>query len=286
MNRLIIENLEDDDNPFCQFNELGNLLAPRFNPLGFRVGIIGGTGSGKTNFLCNCFKTFWAYDRAVLLTSKAKEQKFVNLMEHVGSHRLLILQCKDDNNDWMDIESIVKEARDFLDGCAQGIIWFDDFTWELLNESYISHFFREGRKDNTSTGFSTQSFDRALSARGSVGKKKIVNNLTDLVLFDMPSKSQVTSICMDIDCGGIDTKQFTKLAKLFTRDQFDFLHYDRRADQTGSPEINDCDFEMKMTGIPFNSAVLRWNGDNSKWTPKICRDFKRQNIKQRIVNVN
>ena len=278
MNRLIIKNFEDADRTQCKYAE-HNMVAPRWNPECFRIGILGGSGSGKTNLVCNFIVGCWKFDRGVIITAKiSNEDKFKKIVRIVGNDKLRIIPTEE-NEDSEDgepngIENAVKKAKEFIGECQQGFILFDDLSWEQMNNPIVSDVFRKGRKDNISTGFSTQSYD---SAGGKVGneKKKIVNNLTDLIILNTPSNRQITSILTDLGCG-IAVADFSKLVKLMTHQPYDFLHYDMRAAKTGFQDVNDTSKELELTGIPFNSSVIRWNSDNSKWNKEICDELKRQ----------
>ena len=159
-NRVIIENLEDGGNPYTKFWENGNYLVPRWNPEGFRDCIIGASGSGKTNYLCNLFLDYWVYDRAVLKTTKpSQEDKFRKLVDKVGEDRLMIIPTEEDGVDGFKEATLI--GNEFLKGCLQGIDWDDDPRMAELSDPIMTDKWRKGRKGNLSSGFSTQSYDTA-----------------------------------------------------------------------------------------------------------------------------
>ena len=175
------------------------------------------------------------------------------------------------------LQELVLECEQWLTHVGEGkqsILGFDDLSWKELGTKAISDNFRMGRKKNFCLFFNTQTYNCAEGTKMSNAKSEIMSNLTDLILFKTAKKSQVTSIFKDFSVG-VPVKEMTILHRFFTKCQYDFMHIDTRVDNITAEKVQNTDWELEHTGIEYNSAQIRWNGDNHKMTLKACQQLKR-----------
>ena len=130
----------------------------------YRILIVGGSGSGKTNVLVNLIKDQPNIDKIHLYAKdpyKAKYQYLIKKREKVG------LNHYDDPKAFMeysdDMKDVYKNIEDYNpDKKGKVVIVFDDMIAGMINNkilnSIVTELFIRGRKLNISVVFVTQSY--------------------------------------------------------------------------------------------------------------------------------
>ena len=130
----------------------------------YRMLIIGGPGSGKTNVLLNLINNEPDIHKIYLYAKdpyKAKYQYLINICEKVG------LKCFNDpkafieySNDMRDVYKNIDECK--VDKDCKILIVFDDMIADIIKNkklnSIVTELFIRGRKINISLVFITQSY--------------------------------------------------------------------------------------------------------------------------------
>ena len=120
----------------------------------YRIVIVGGSGSGKTNALLNLIKNQPDIDKIYLYAKdpyEAKYQNLINKREKVG------LDHSDDPNAFIeysnDMQDVYKNIEDYnLRKNRKVLIVFDDMIASMINDkkvdSIVTELFTRGRKIN------------------------------------------------------------------------------------------------------------------------------------------
>ena len=130
----------------------------------YRILIVGGSGSGKTNVLLNLINNQPDIDKIYLYIKdpyEARYQYLINKREKVG------LDHFDDPKAFIeysnDMQDACKDIEDYnLKNNRKVLIVFDDMIADMINskklDSIVSELFTRGRKINISIVFFTQSY--------------------------------------------------------------------------------------------------------------------------------
>ena len=140
-----------------------NLKWPYIPDWPYRVLIIGGSGSGKTNVLLNLIENQPDIDKIYLYAKdpyEAKYQYLINKREGVGiDHFHDPKAFIEYSNDMQDVYKNIDEYN--LDKEHKILIVFDDMIADMINNkklnSVVTKLFISGRKLNVSFAFITQS---------------------------------------------------------------------------------------------------------------------------------
>ena len=130
----------------------------------YRILIIGGSGSGKTNLLLNLIEDQPDIDKIYLYDKdpyEAKYQYLINKREGVGIDHFNDPKVFIENsNDMRDVYKNINEYN--LDKDNKNLIVFDDMIADMINNkklnSIVTELFIRGRKLNISLVFITQSY--------------------------------------------------------------------------------------------------------------------------------
>ena len=186
----------------------------------YRILIVGGSGSRKTNALLNLINNQPDIDKIYLYTKdpyEAKYQYLINKRVKVG------LDHFKDPKAFMkysnDMEDVYKNIKNYNPGKKRKIlIVFDDMIADMINNkklnSVVTEFFIRGRKDNIIIVFITQSYFKV--------PKDVRLNYTHFFIMKIPNKRELQKIALN-HSSDIDFKDFIKIYKKCTVESYSFL---------------------------------------------------------------
>ena len=186
----------------------------------YRILIVGGSGSGKTNALLNLINSQLDIDKIYLYAKDPNEAKYQYLVikrEKVG------LDHFKDPKAFMkysnDMQDVYKNIEDYNPGKKRKIlILFDDMIADMINNKklnpVVTELFIRGRKLNISIVFITQSYFKV--------PKDVRLNSTHFFIIKIPNKRELQEIALN-DSSDIDFKYFIKIFKKCTVEPYSFL---------------------------------------------------------------
>ena len=186
----------------------------------YRILIIGGSGSGKTNALLNLINNQPDIDKIYLYAKdpyEAKYQYLINKREKVG------LDDFDDPKAFIeysnDMQDVYKNTDDYnLRKKRKVLIVFDDMIADMINNNklnpIVNEFFIIGRKLNISIVFITQSYFKVA--------KDVRLNSTHFFIMKIPNKRELQQTALN-HSSDIDFKDFRKIYKKYTKEPYYFL---------------------------------------------------------------
>ena len=180
----------------------------------YRMLIIGGSGSGKTNALLNLINNQPDIDK--VYPYEAKYQYLIKKREKVG------LDHFDDHKAFMeysnDMHDVYKNIEDYNIGKKRKVlIIFDDMIDDMINKRLnpvVTELFIRGRKLNISIVFITQSYFKV--------PKDVRLNSTHFFIMKIPNKTEHQQIALN-HSSDIDFKDFMKIYKKYTKEPYSFL---------------------------------------------------------------
>ena len=155
----------------------------------YRILVIGGSGSGKTNLLLNLIENQPEIDKIYLYAKdpyEAKYQYLINIREKIGiDHHYNPKAYIEYSNDMHDV---YKNIIEYNPGKENKIlIVFDDLIADMINNkklnSLVSELFIRGRKLNISIVFITQSYFKV--------PKDVRLNTTHFSIVKIPNRVRV-----------------------------------------------------------------------------------------------
>ena len=185
----------------------------------YRIIIIGGSGSGKTNALLNLINNQPDIDKIYLYAKdpyEAKYQHLINKREKVG------LGHSNDPKAFMeysnDMQDVYKNIEEYNAEKNRNIpIVFDDMIADMINNkklnSIVTEFFIRGRKLNISTVFITKSYLKV--------PKDVRLNSTHFFIMKIPNKRELQRTALN-HSSDIDFKDFIKIYKKCTAEPYSF----------------------------------------------------------------
>ena len=185
----------------------------------YRIIIIGGSGSGKTNALLNLINNQSDIDKIYLYAKdpyEAKYQHLINKREKVG------LGHSNDPKAFMeysnDMQDVYKNIEEYNPEKNRNIpIVFDDMIADMINNkklnSIVTEFFIRGRKLNISTVFITKSYLKV--------PKDVRLNSTHFFIMKIPNKRELQRTALN-HSSDIDFKDFIKIYKKCTAEPYSF----------------------------------------------------------------
>ena len=155
----------------------------------YRILIIGGSGSGKTNVLLNLIENQPDIDKIYLYAKDPYESKYqylINKREGVGINHFNDPKAFTDySNDMHDVYKNIDEKNP--DKENKILIVFDDMIADMIHnkklDSIVTELFIRGRKLNISLVFITQSYFKV--------PKEVRLNTTDLFIAKIPNKREL-----------------------------------------------------------------------------------------------
>ena len=206
----------------------------------YRILIVRGSGSGKTNALLNLIKNQTDIDETYLYAKdpyEAKYQYFINKHEKVG------LSHYDDREAFMeysnDMQDVYKTSEDYNPRMNRKVlIVFDDMIADMINNIklnlIISELFIRGKKINVSIVFITQSYFKV--------PKDVRINSTHFFIMIISNKRELQQIALN-HSSDIDFKDFMRIFKKYTTEPYSFL-----VDDTAFPSYNPLRFRKNLLG--------------------------------------
>ena len=186
----------------------------------YRILIIGGSGSGKTNALLNLINNQPDIDKIYLYTKDPSEKKYqylINKREKVGLNHF------NDPKAFMeysnDMQDVYKNTEDYNPIKERKIlIIFDDMIADMINNNrlnpIVTELFIRGRKRNISIVFITQSYFTV--------PKDVRLNSTHFFIMKIPNKRELQQIALN-HSSDIDFKDFMNFYKKSTKEPYSFL---------------------------------------------------------------
>ena len=186
----------------------------------YRILIIGGSGSGKTNALLNLINNQPDIDKIYLYAKdpyEAKYQYLINKRERVGINRLndpkaFIEYFNNMHKVYKNIDKYNPDKENKV------LIVFDDMIADMINNkklnSMITELFIRGRKLNISPIFITWSYLKV--------PKDVRLNTTHFFIMKIPNKRELQQIAIN-HSSDINTKDFINIYKKCTDKPYSFL---------------------------------------------------------------
>ena len=205
----------------------------------YRILIVGGSRSGKTNALLNLINNQPNIDQIYLYAKgpyEAKYQYLINKREKVG------LDHFDDPKAFMeysnDMQDVYKNIEDYKPGKKRKVlIVFDDMIADMISNkklnSAVTKLFIRSRKLNISIFFITRSYFKV--------PKDVRLNSTHFLITKVLNKRVLQQIALN-HSSDIDFKDFMKIFKKYTAEPYSFLVND-----TTLPSDNPLRFRKKKS---------------------------------------
>ena len=196
-----------------------NLKWPYIEDHPYRILIIGGSGSGKTNALLNLIENQPDIDKIYLYAKdpyEAKYQYLINKRESVGINHFNDPKAFIEySNDMQDVYNNINYYN--LDKENKILIVFGDMIADMIKKklnSIVTELFIRGRKLNISLIFITQSNFKV--------PKDVTLNTTHFFIMKIPNKKDFQQIAQN-HSSDISTKDFIKIHKKCTAKPYSFL---------------------------------------------------------------
>ena len=209
-----------------------NLKWPYIPDHPYRILIINGSGSGKTNALLNLINNQPDIDKIYLYAKdpyEAKYQYLIKKREKVGS---------DHFNDRKVFMEYSNDMQDDMQNDMKVLIVFDDMIADMINDkkldSIVTELFIRSRKLNISIVFITQSYFKV--------PKDVRLNSTHFFIMKIPNKRELQQIALN-HSSDIDFKDFIRIYKKYTKEPYSFLVND-----TILPSDNPLSFRKNLLG--------------------------------------
>ena len=215
-----------------------NLNWPYISDHPYRILIIGGSGTGKTNALLNLIKNQQDIDKIYLYAKDLYEDKYqylINKRKRVGINHLIDSKAFIEySNDMHDVYKNIDNYNP--DKENKTLIVFDDMIADMINNktlnSIVTELFIRGRKLNISLIFITQSYFKV--------PKDVRNNSTHFFIMKIPSKRELMQIAIN-NSSDINTKDFIEIYRKCTDKPYSFLVTD-----TTLPSNNPLRFRKNL----------------------------------------
>ena len=200
-----------------------NLNWPYIPDHPYRILIIGGSGTGKTNALLNLINNQQDIDKIYLYAKDPYEDKYqylINKRERVGINHLNDPKAFIEySNDMHDVNKNIDNYNP--DKENKILIVFDDMIADMFNNkklnSVLTELFIRGRKLNISLVFISQSYFKI--------PKDVRNNSTHVFIMKIPNKRELQQIAIN-HSSNINTKDFINIYKKCTDKPYSFLVID------------------------------------------------------------
>ena len=189
----------------------------------YRILIIGGSGSGKTNTLLNLINEERYIDKIHLYAKDLGEPKYEHLIknrENAGIKHLndskAFIECSNTMNDVSENIDLYNPNRR-----KKILIVFDDMIADIMTnkkfQSLIKELFVSSRKINISLVFITQSYFSV--------PKDVRLNLSHYLIMKINNKRELQNIAINYSAD-IDYKDFIKIYREYTKEPYNFLTID------------------------------------------------------------
>ena len=186
----------------------------------YRILIIGGSGSGKTNALLNLINNQPDIDKIYMYAKDPYEGKYqllINKTESTGLKHFNDPKAFIEYSNYM--QDVYKNIDEYnLDKECKILIVSDDMIANVINNkklnSIVTKLFIRGRKLNISLAFITQSYFKV--------PKDVRLNTTHFFITKIPNKKELQQIALN-HSSDITTKDFTNIYKRCNAKPYYFL---------------------------------------------------------------
>ena len=206
----------------------------------YRILIIGGSGSRKTNALLNLINNRPDIDKIYLYAKDPYEKTYqylINKHEKVGlNHFNDPKAVMEYSNDMQDVYENIEDYNSIKK--RKILIVFDDMIADMINNNklnpIVTELFIRGRKLNISIVFITQSYFKV--------PKDARLNSTHFFIMKIPNKGELQQIALN-HSSDIDFKDFMNIYKKCTKKPCSFL-----VDDTTLPSDDPLRFRKNILG--------------------------------------
>ena len=193
---------------------------PRIPDHPYRILIIGGSGSRKTNALLNLIVKQPSIDKIYLYGKDLYEEKYqylINIHEKVGLKHFNDPKAFIEYSNYM--HNVYKNIDEYnIDKERKILIVFDDMIADMINNkklnSIVTELFIRGRKLNISLVFITQSYFKV--------PKDVRLNTSHFFIAKIPNKRELQQIAIN-HSSDINTKDFANIYRKCTAEPYSFL---------------------------------------------------------------
>ena len=204
----------------------------------YRILIIGGSETGKTNALLNLINNQQGIDKIYLYVKDPYEDKYQYLinkresvgLKHVNDPKAFIEYSNDMHDVYKNIDNYNLNKENKI------LIVFDDMIADMINNkklnSIVTELFIRGRKLNISLTFITQSYFKV--------SKDVRNNSTHFFIMKIPNIRELMPIAIN-HSSDINTKDFIEIYRKCTDKPYSFLVID-----TTLPSNNSLRFRKNL----------------------------------------
>ena len=206
----------------------------------YRILIIGGSGSKKTNVLLNLIKNQPDIDKIYLYAKDPYEKKYqylINKREKVGLNHFNDPKAfMEYSNDLQDVQKNIEDYNPIKK--RKILIVFDNMIADMISNNklnpIVTELFIRGRKLNISIVFTTQSYFKV--------PKGVRLNSTHFFIMKIPNKRELQQIALN-HSSHIDFKDFMNIYKKCTAKLYSFLVND-----TTLPSDDPLRFRKNLLG--------------------------------------
>ena len=206
----------------------------------YRILIIGGSGSGKTNALLNLINNQPDIDKIYLYAKDPYEKKYqylINKCEKVGLNHFNDPKAfMEYSNDMQDVHKNIEDYNPIKK--RKILIVSDDKIADMINNNklnpVVTELFIRGRKLNISIVFITQSYFKV--------PKDVRLNSTHFFIMKILNKRELQQIALN-NSSDIDFKDFIQIYKKCTTEPYSFLVND-----TALPSDHSLRFRKNFSG--------------------------------------
>ena len=197
-----------------------NLNWPNIADNSYRILIIGGSGTGKTNALLNLINNQQDIDKIYLYAKDPYENKYqylINKRERVGINHL------NDPKAFIEYSNDIHDVYKNIDPNIENkiLIVFDDMIADMINNkklnSIVTELFIRGRKLDISLIFITQLCFKV--------PKDVRLNTSHFFIMKIPDKRELQQVAIN-HSSDINTKNFIEIYRKCTDKTYSFLVID------------------------------------------------------------
>ena len=186
----------------------------------YKILIIGGSASGKTNLLLNLIEDQPGIDKIYLYAKdlyEAKYQYLINIRQKVGIDHFDDLKAyTKHSNDMRDVHKIIDEYNPDLEN--KTLIGFDDMIADMINnrklDSIVTKLFIRGRNLNIFIVFLMQSNFEV--------PQDVILNTIHFFIAKIPNKREILQIAIN-HSSDIKTEDFINIYRKCTAEPYSFL---------------------------------------------------------------
>ena len=219
-------------------NEQHNEKWPYIPDHPYRILIIGGSGSGKTNTLLNLINEQKDIDKIYLYAKDLNESKYELLIKNRENSGI---KHVNDSNAFIECSNTMEEVYENIGNYNPNrkrkiLIVFDDMIADIMTnkkfQSLIKELFIRCRKINISLVFITQSYFSV--------PKDVRLNSTHYLIMKINNRRELQNIAIN-HSADIDYKDFMKIYRECTKEPYSFLTID-----TTLPSSNSLRFRKNL----------------------------------------